>query len=70
MPYELRGPVLRKGASLGANTTILPGVEVGEGAMVAAGALVTKDMPAWKLAIGCPAKFVELPESLRSLNRI
>ena len=70
VPYELRGPVLRKGASLGANTTILPGVEVGEGAMVAAGALVTKDVPAWKLAIGCPAKFVELPESLRSLNRI
>jgi acetyltransferase-like isoleucine patch superfamily enzyme len=70
VPYELRGPVLRKGASIGANATILPGVEVGEGAMVAAGALVTKNVPAWKLAIGCPAKFVELPESLRSLNRI
>jgi acetyltransferase-like isoleucine patch superfamily enzyme len=70
VPYELRGPVLRKGASIGANVTLLPGVEVGEGAMVAAGALVTKDVPPWKLAIGCPAKFVDLPESLRSLNRI
>jgi acetyltransferase-like isoleucine patch superfamily enzyme len=38
--------------------------------MVAAGALVTKNVPSWRLAIGCPAKFVELPESLRSLNRI
>jgi acetyltransferase-like isoleucine patch superfamily enzyme len=62
--------VLRKGASLGANTTLLPGVEIGEGAMVAAGALVTKDVPPWKLAIGCPARIAELPESLRSLNRI
>jgi acetyltransferase-like isoleucine patch superfamily enzyme len=69
-PYPLKGPVLRKGVSIGANATILPGVEIGESAMVAAGALVTKDVPAWKLAIGCPAKFVELPESLRSLNRI
>ncbi len=68
--YELKGPVLRKGASVGANATLLPGVEIGEGAMVAAGALVTKDVPAWKLAIGSPAKFVELPEKLRTINRI
>lgn len=70
VPYKLRGPVLRKGVSIGANATLLPGVEIGEGAMVAAGALVTRDVPAWKLAIGCPARFVELPDSLRSLNRI
>ena len=68
--YGLKGPRLRKGASLGANATILPDVEIGEGAMVAAGALVTKDVPAWKLAIGAPAKVVELPEKLRNLNRI
>ena len=54
---------MRKGASLGANSTILPGVEIGEGAMVAAGALVTKDVPAWKLAIGFPAKIADLPEA-------
>lgn len=68
--YALKGPRLRKGASVGANATILPDVEVGEGAMVAAGALVTKDVPAWKLAIGAPAKVVELPEKLMNLNRI
>jgi len=68
--YDLKGAVLRRGASLGANCTLLPGVEIGEGAMVAAGALITKDVPAWKLAIGSPAKIVELPEMLRSVNRI
>jgi len=68
--YDLKGPVLRKGASLGANVTVLPGIEVGEGAMVGAGALVTKDVPAWKLAIGVPATIVNLPEKLRTYNRI
>jgi len=68
--YEMKGPILRKGASLGANSTILPGVEIGEGAMVAAGALVTKDVPAWKLAIGFPAKIADLPGQLKTINRI
>lgn len=68
--YELKGPVLRKGASIGANATLLPGVEIGEGAMVAGGALVTKDVPPWKLAVGVPARIQELPEDLNELNRI
>lgn len=68
--YELKGPILRKGASIGANSTLLPGIEIGEGAMVAAGALVTKDIPDWKLAIGYPAKIVDMPEDLKVLNRI
>lgn len=68
--YELQGPILRKGASIGANATLLPGVEIGEGAMVAGGALVTKDVPPWKLAIGTPARIQELPEDLKELNRI
>lgn len=67
---DLQGPTLRRGASVGANSTILPGVKIGEGAMVAAGALVTKNVPPWKLAIGFPAKIVELPEDLRTLNNI
>ncbi|MBN2488631.1 MAG: N-acetyltransferase [Methanosarcinaceae archaeon] len=68
--YELIGPKLRKGASVGANATILPGVEIGEGAMVAAGALVTRDVPPWKLAIGFPAKIEDLPRDLKQLNSI
>ncbi len=68
--YELKGPVIRRGATIGANSVILPSVEVGEGAFVAAGAVVTKDVPPWRLAIGSPAKIVELPEELRVLNRL
>jgi len=68
--YDLKGPILRKGASIGANSTILPGIEIGEGAMVAAGALVTKDVQAWKLAIGTPAKIVEMPDDFKVLNII
>jgi len=67
---DLKGPILRHGASIGANATLLPGVEIGEGAMVAAGALVSKDVPPWKLAIGFPAKIKELPEELRIVNTI
>ena len=55
---------------MGANAVVLPGVEIGEGAFVAAGAVVTKDVPAWKLAIGVPAKILDLPRRLKTLNRI
>lgn len=66
--FELTGPILRKGASIGANSTILPGIEIGEGAMVAAGAVVTKNVPPWKLAIGSPAKIMDMPDDLMNLN--
>ncbi|MEM2925660.1 MAG: DapH/DapD/GlmU-related protein [Methanocellales archaeon] len=67
---KLKGPILRRGASIGANATILPGVEIGEGAMVAAGALVAKDVPAWHLAIGIPARNTPLSKELMVLNAI
>ena len=69
-PCELKGPVLRRGVSIGANATLLPGVEIGEGSLVAAGALVTKDVPPWALAIGQPARIAPLPAQLRQVNRI
>ena len=68
--YQPLGPIIRKGASIGANATLLPGVEIGEGAVVAAGALVSKDVPPWKLALGCPAKVCDLPERMMSLNKL
>ncbi|MBQ8664371.1 MAG: N-acetyltransferase [Mailhella sp.] len=43
--FTLERIVIRKGASIGANATILPGVEIGEGALIGAGAIVTKDVP-------------------------
>lgn len=68
--YNPMGPILRTGVSVGANATILPGVEIGEGAMVAAGALVTHDVPPWKLAIGFPARIEDMPDDLKQLNSI
>ena len=42
--FELQQILIKKGASIGANATILPGVTIGENALVAAGAIVTKDV--------------------------
>jgi UDP-2-acetamido-3-amino-2,3-dideoxy-glucuronate N-acetyltransferase len=53
---EYRDTVVKKGASIGANATIVCGHSVGEGAFVAAGAVVTKDVPAFALVAGVPAK--------------
>jgi acetyltransferase-like isoleucine patch superfamily enzyme len=67
---EMKGPILRRGVSVGANATILPGVEIGEGSMVAAGAVVVKNVPPWTLAIGIPARFADLPVELRVINKL
>jgi UDP-2-acetamido-3-amino-2,3-dideoxy-glucuronate N-acetyltransferase len=47
---------VRRGASLGANVTVVCGVTIGEHAMVAAGAVVTRDVPAHALVMGIPAR--------------
>lgn len=44
--FKLEGVIVRKGASIGANATILPGVEIGAGALIGAGSIVTKNVPA------------------------
>lgn len=62
---ELIGPVIQDYAVIGANATILPGVTIGKGAFVAAGAVVTRDLPAGRMAIGVPARERDLPEELR-----
>jgi acetyltransferase-like isoleucine patch superfamily enzyme len=68
--YVPRGPVLEDDVSVGANATILPGLTIGQGAMVAAGAVVTKDVPAWALALGVPARIADLPAGLKEPNAI
>ncbi len=68
--FDLKGPVIKKGASIGANSTFLSNIEIGEGAMVAAGAIVTMDVPDYFLAIGAPARIKPLPKKLRKLNKI
>jgi acetyltransferase-like isoleucine patch superfamily enzyme len=68
--YPLKGPVIKKGASVGANSTFLSGIEVGERAMVAAGAIVTRDVPPDYLAIGAPARIKPLPQHFKTLNKL
>lgn len=57
----LAGPVIEDGAAIGANTTVLPGVRIGPGALVAAGSVVTRDVPPGVLAVGNPARFRPKP---------
>jgi UDP-2-acetamido-3-amino-2,3-dideoxy-glucuronate N-acetyltransferase len=53
---------VRSGASIGGGATILPGVEIGEHAMVGAGAVVTRDVPARAIVVGSPARVIgEVP---------
>src|SRR5690554_6006659 len=53
---EYRDTLVKNGATLGANCTIVCGVSVGEFAFVGAGAVVSKDVPAYALMVGVPAK--------------
>lgn len=54
--WEFDKTLVKKGASIGANATILSGVTIGENALVAAGAVVTKDVAAGSTVAGTPAK--------------
>lgn len=54
--WEVTPTLVKKGASIGANATIICGTTIGEGALVGAGAVVTKDVPARTLVAGCPAR--------------
>jgi UDP-2-acetamido-3-amino-2,3-dideoxy-glucuronate N-acetyltransferase len=54
--HEYKATRVKKGASIGANSTIVCGVTIGEYAFIAAGAVVTRDVPAYGLMIGVPAR--------------
>lgn len=57
-PEQYAKTVLRKGVSIGANATILPGLEIGTGAMIGAGAVITRSVPPNAIAVGNPARIV------------
>lgn len=60
----LAGPVVKKGAKIGANSTILPGIVIGANSLVGAGSVVTKDVPDNAVVAGNPARFIKMISAL------
>lgn len=74
-PQKFARTLIGKGASLGANSTILPGVNIGANAMVGAGAVVTRSIPPNAIVVGNPAKIIgyvdaaPVPAALQNYHR-
>ncbi len=66
--YRPEGPILEDGVTLGAGVVVCPGLRIGQDSFVAAGAVVTKDVPPNSLVMGVPGKITPLPEKLRERN--
>ena len=62
-PDRFLRTIVRRGASIGANATILPGIEIGAGAMIGAGAVVTRNVPPNAIVVGNPAQIVGYVQS-------
>lgn len=64
----MSGPTIREGAQLGVNVTVLPYVVIGEGCLVGAGSVVTRDLPAGSVAYGNPATVRGRVEDLADIS--
>jgi acetyltransferase-like isoleucine patch superfamily enzyme len=60
----LAGPLIKKGAKIGANATVLPGVVIGVNSLVGAGSVVTKDVPDNAVVAGNPARLIKMISAL------
>ena len=72
-PAEFATTIVCAGASIGANATILPGLKIGRGAMVGAGAVVTRDVPPNAIVVGNPARitgYVNTPHAARGKSAV
>lgn len=56
--WEIVPTLVKKFAAIGANVTVLCGVTIGEGSVIGAGSVVTKDVPDWTVVVGNPAKII------------
>lgn len=66
--YRPQGPVIEDEVTLGAGVVVVPGITIGRGSFVAAGAVVTRDVPPQSFVRGVPARCAPLPEHLRETN--
>jgi acetyltransferase-like isoleucine patch superfamily enzyme len=64
----MKGPIIKKGAQIGVNVTLLPFITIGEGSLVGGGSVVTKDVPPQSLIYGNPAKVVKNIDDLRCIT--
>ena len=68
-PKAFRGITVKRGASIGANATILPGVVIGEKSMIGAGAVVTRDVPPRAIVMGNPAKITGYTDTKKVMKK-
>ena len=65
----MKGPTIKRGARVGINATLLPEIVVGEEALIGAGAVVTKDVPAGAVVVGNPARIIGRAKDLTHSQR-
>lgn len=66
--YVPEGPIIEDGVTIGGGVTVCPSVQIGKGSFIAAGALVTKDVPPYSLVMGVPGRIQPLPDNLKEDN--
>lgn len=59
LPFKFEDVTIEDNVQIGLNCTIMPGITIGEGAIIGSCSLVTKSIPAWSIAVGSPAKVVK-----------
>lgn len=66
--YKPVGPIIEDNVTIGARVVVCPGVRIGSGSFIAAGSVVTKDVPPKSMVMGVPGRVKPLPEKLDELN--